>query len=109
MDVTAIVQTVVPTAGLIVIAWMGKRKIDEVREPLAAVHEKVAAIDRAVNGKKPGESTISENVDTILAKQEKDQPSDGDDEALVTRAKKILEILEGRETQPAAPRKPRTR
>lgn len=71
-------------------------KIDEVVEVTANTNEKVEiatervqavavvvnAVDRAVNGKGPGKSTISEDVSDIKAKQERDAPSGGEDALL---------------------------
>jgi len=57
--------------SVVIVGWMNHRKINEV----AAV---VKQVDRAVNGKDPRDSTLSEDVIRIRDKQELDLPSGGE-------------------------------
>lgn len=65
--ITAILM---PTSVMVLgyFTYLTQRKVKE-------VHEVVKAVDHAVNGKSPGESSISQDVTTIKEKQESDNPS----------------------------------
>lgn len=110
-DVGSIVQAILMPVALIVVAWIGKRKIDEVKSPVVETLRQTTEINHAVNGKDPRATTISEDVTTIRAKQEKDTPSDvgeGED-ALLPLVRRILDRLDASESTSKPKPKPRRR
>lgn len=62
--------------------YLTQRKVKEVHQVAEATLEKATATEHAVNGKDPGETSISQDVTTIKDKQEMDSPT----ELVVTKA-----------------------
>lgn len=81
----AFATAVLTPLSVVLLAWFTHRKVaavsvkvDNVAATADATLVKATSTDHAVNGKAPGAPTISEGVDTILEKQERDAPSDED-------------------------------
>lgn len=109
--------------SVIVLAYFAARKINKVEEKVDANTVITQAIDDAVNGKAPGEATISEEVTAIHAEQVGTaKPAEGNGEAraiaLLPMVKDLVlqvaalraSLPDGKEWEPTPPKKkPSTR
>jgi len=78
------------TLGLAYIA----AKFRQVESSIAKTHEVAVSIDHAVNGKDPRQTTISQDVSTVMAKQERDQPTDATGAVPVAVLPLVMEMRE---------------
>lgn len=74
-DWVVIIGAFMTPISVILLALIHSRKIDRVQATATETLVNTTAINHAVNGKDPRESTLSEDVITIRDKQEIDQPT----------------------------------
>lgn len=78
--IALVVSAVLTPLSVAFLAWLNNKNSKKVIGQAEDTHQVVLAVDAAVNGKAPGETTLSEDVTTIMEKQELDLPS-GDSES----------------------------
>lgn len=71
-------SVLVPVSVMVIgyLTYLTQRKVKEVHAVAEATLEKATLTEHAVNGKSPGESSISQDVTTIKDKQEMDSPTE---------------------------------
>ena len=74
------------------LAWLQYTKSARIEKVTTQTRDIAVEVDRAVNGRVPRTSTISDDVSTIMAKQEADSPSDAAP-GLVTRFEQFENLL----------------
>lgn len=82
LGLAAVISALLTPASVMFLAWINNRsvkrveaKVEVVDEKIADVHQIAEQVDAAVNGKGPGEPSISQDVTAIKHKQEADSPT----------------------------------
>lgn len=100
-----VISAVLTPTSVIFLAWLNNRNTKEVKAVADETLVTATAINHAVNGKNPGESSISQDVTTIKEKQETDTPSappaPTNGEAVLPLLREVLSRLDGLATAPA--------
>lgn len=89
IGLAAVLTALLTPLSVVAVGWINSRKIDRVQAIATETLEKTAAVDAAVNGKRPGVPTISQDVSAIRDKQEIDNPTVKDQ----SEADAVLPIL----------------
>ena len=70
-----VITSILTPISVVAVGWFTNRKVGQVASTAEETLVQARAVNHAVNGKDPRETTLSEDVIKIRDKQETDQPS----------------------------------
>lgn len=101
-----LITAILTPASVIFLAWLNNRNSKNVKAVADETLQTANLINHAVNGKIPGDTTLSEDVTTIKEKQEVDMPSappvPTNGEAVLPLLREVIARLDKLAEQPEA-------
>lgn len=91
--VALVIGSILTPTSVVVIGWFTTRRISEVNETAIDTLRQIDEVNHAVNGRGGRRTTIEQDVDTIMARQELDAPSEIHERGLVQIVEELLAEL----------------